>query len=125
MSALVLKIKTSLNDDIRLFKGKFSSLKDAFNELNVFIGKSYQFNNSVNYTMQYKDDENDLVTIASELDLQDAIEQAKDIGKSVKIFIKIKNDKPKSKAKPVKPDIQSNNNNNVCERIFIYPNIFY
>jgi len=84
--AMKLKIKTCMDEDIRLLRGDFMDWKDAFSTLQEFITKSYNVSSS--YIMQYKDDEKDLITIAKELDLEDAINQAKQEGKCAKIYIK-------------------------------------
>ena len=95
---LKLKIKTILNDDMRVFKRTFNDIKTAFEAITTFIIKSYQLNNLNNFILQYIDDENDLITMVDYQDLNDALQQSKIDGKTMKIYVNNNN----------------NNNNNVC-----------
>lgn len=77
-----LKVKINNNDDTRLWR---YTQEDDFEGLRSFISSSWA---TEDFIAQYKDDEEDLITIATAQDLKDAFAFARDEGmKSLKIFV--------------------------------------
>jgi len=82
MAASKIKVKINNNDDTRLWR--YSEETD-FEGLQSFISTSWETDN---FIAQYRDDEDDLITIATVQDLKDAFEFARSENKkSLKIFV--------------------------------------
>lgn len=82
MAANKIKVKINNNDDTRLWR---YTQEDDFEGLQSFITTSW---NNEDFIAQYKDDEDDLITIASAQDLKDAFDFARaESKKSLKIFV--------------------------------------
>jgi len=82
-----MRVKVVNGDDIRIWRYD----KYSYHELTSFIASTW--NNIVcdEYIVQYKDEENDLMTIVSTIDLKDAFEFAQSENfKSLKLYIKYK-----------------------------------
>jgi len=82
MAASKIKVKINNNDDTRLWR---YSEEEDFEGLQSFISTSWETDD---FIAQYKDDEDDLITIATAQDLKDAFEFARSENKkSLKIFV--------------------------------------
>jgi len=82
MAANKMKVKINNNDDTRLWR---YSEEEDFEGLKSFISTSWE---TADFIAQYKDDEDDLITIATAQDLKDAFEFARSENKkSLKIFV--------------------------------------
>lgn len=80
----MLKLKVVFGDFIRLFKFDHAErLDEALGALNDFVSANLK---GKNFTLRYKDDENDFVRIDSAEDLKDALELVPD-GKTLKVFV--------------------------------------
>jgi len=82
MAASKIKVKINNNEDTRLWR---YSQEDDFDGLQSFITTSWK---CYDFIAQYKDDEDDLITIASAQDLKDAFDFVRtESKKSLKIFV--------------------------------------
>lgn len=82
MAASKIKVKINNMDDTRVWR---YSEEEDFEALQSFISTSWQIDD---FIAQYKDDEDDLITIATPQDLKDAFECARDESKkSLKIYV--------------------------------------
>jgi len=83
---MLFKAKTVLNEDIRLFKREVKDFGDAFEALKAFIKEKYPINDTP-FSIQYEDDENDLITIGTPEDLKEAFEQAQEANRVLKLHV--------------------------------------
>ena len=80
-----LKIKLVKSNDIRVFKGnKLTKLDETLNLLKKFVEESFKLND---FRLQFKDSENDLITIANGEDLEEALETSDDNNSIPKIYV--------------------------------------
>jgi len=79
------KAKTVLNKDIRVFKKDINNIGDAFEALKGFIKEKYELQGP--FSIQYEDEEQDVITIASSEDLEEAYSQAEANGTVLKLLI--------------------------------------
>jgi len=90
----MLKIKTAYSEDIRMFRFDGEGAK-CYRALVDFARNAYQLKQP--FTLQYIDNEKDLVTIASTQDLMDAFECAKENNHTLKVFITVDEQKKKER----------------------------
>lgn len=83
----MLKIKTVYSEDIRMFRFDGEGAK-CYPALMDFAKSVYPLKQQP-FTLQYMDDEKDLITIASTQDLMDALECAKENNQTLKVFITV------------------------------------
>lgn len=83
------KAKTVLNKDIRVFKQDINTMEDALGEIKRFIQEKYEIKGP--FTIQYEDEEKDVITIASSEDLEEAYNQAEANGTVLKLLIVLEN----------------------------------
>lgn len=82
------KVETILKNENRLFDCSFyGTLDDAFEALQAFISDSYSLGSNEQFLVQYKDDDNDMITISSVEDFQEAIEEANSKGEILKLYV--------------------------------------
>lgn len=82
----MLKVKLVYANDTRLWK--FIKEKHTYQDLLDFVSSTFDFKPSFSYCLQFEDDENDRLTISSDIDFQDAIECAiEEKRKSLKIYV--------------------------------------
>jgi len=109
-------VKISFNDDIR----RVSLDKNiTFEELSRNARSIFRFPTTSELVIKYEDDEKDLVTVSSDLELKEAVALAGRIGKVLRLFVS-----EKAKSAPKDEGVQAapatNNNNNFVQ--FLDPN---
>jgi len=82
----MLRIKTVLSGDIRMFRFDGNST-DYFDSLLEFVRTVYQLKQP--FKLQYIDEEQDKVTIVSTQDLMDALECANEAKQTLKVFVTV------------------------------------
>jgi len=82
----MLKIKTAYLEDIRMFRFEGEG-KKCYSALMDFARNVYHLKQP--FTLQYRDTEKDLVTVASTQDLMDAFECAKENKQTLKVFVTV------------------------------------
>jgi len=79
------KAKTVLNKDIRIFKQDIDTMDNAFEAVMNFIKEKYEIKGA--FSIQYEDEEKDLITISSSDDLEEAYKQAEANGVVLKLVV--------------------------------------
>jgi len=104
MVSIKLEVPSTKGKDVRRFRLEdLPEASDSFTALNLFLTSSFP---SISYSIKYKDDEGDLVTIASDSELKEAL-RLTEPGKCPRLYFVPASPKKEKAEEIVEPQVTS------------------